>query len=152
MFFGKIECIANHGVCLLLCGGFKHRHIGKTSIVARVLFVLRRVHRRVIGCYYYQAAVYACCTHIHKHIGSNIHTHMFHTNHGSATGIGHTQCGFHGSFFVCRPFAVNVSLCCNGRCLYVFCNFCRWSSRIGIYARQTGIYGSLRYGFVAKQY
>ena len=57
---GVVERLSYHVVGFLLVRRFENWNHGKFSVEARVLLVLRRVHRRVIGSKYNQAAVYAC--------------------------------------------------------------------------------------------
>ena len=57
---GVVERLSHHVVGFLLVRRFENRNHGKFSVEARVLLVLRRVHRWVVGSKYNQAAVYAC--------------------------------------------------------------------------------------------
>ena len=105
---------------------------------------------RVIGCDYNQATAYAGNGSIDKTVGGDVHAYMFHAHQRALSGKRHAQCGFHRSLFVGRPAVVYFAFACFGSSLYVFGDFGRGSTRIGINAGQSGIQSSLCQGFVSQ--
>jgi hypothetical protein len=57
--FRQLEGLAREVVALLLVGRFQAGHHRKVGEVARVLLVLRTVHRRVVGHHHHQPAMRA---------------------------------------------------------------------------------------------
>ena len=99
------ESVARHLVSLLLVRGLEAGNHGELRIEARVLFVLGRVHARVVGCKDYQSAVHARDSRVHKRVGAHIHTHMFHADQCAFSHVRHAERAFHGGLLVGCPAA-----------------------------------------------
>ena len=129
----------HHVVGLLLVRGFERRNHGKLTIEARVLLVLRGMHRGVVGHQNNEAAVDASHTAINKRVGTDVESYMLHTNQGALTHERHTQSGFHSRLLVGAPTAVHAAFLRQGITLDKLCDFGRRRTRIGIHARESGV-------------
>ncbi len=107
---GELEAVAGHIVCLLLCGGLEGRNHSEVGIEARVLLVLRRVHRGVVGGDHQQAAVGACHGRVDERVGRHVHADMLHRCHGPLAAERHAESLLHGRLLVRRPVRVNLAL------------------------------------------
>ena len=139
IFFGKIERFAYHIVRLLLGGRLENRHHRKFAVKTGILFVLRRVHRGIVGGNHDQSAVRTGHCRIDKCIGSDIHTYMFHTYHRPFTHIGHSERSFHRCLFITRPLAMDTAFSRQRIGLYKFGNLGRRSAGIGINSGKAGM-------------
>ena len=130
--------IRHHIICLLLRRRLHNRDHSKFAIESRILLVLRRVHRGVIGSQHHESAIHTRNGRVDKRIGSHIHTHMFHTYERALTGIRHTQGSLHGRLLIRTPAATHL------RCmsLYIFSNLGRWRTRISIHTTYSSMYSS----------
>ena len=117
---GKLEAVIDHIVGFLLARGLEHRNHREVSVHAVVLFVLRRVHRGVVGGYDNHAAVDAAHRRIHKAICRYVHAHVLHAAERTLAGITHTQGRFHRRLFVGAPAGVDAPLLGYRRALDVF--------------------------------
>ena len=125
-----------HGVVgLLLCRWLENGQHCKASVSARVLLVLRRVHRRVVGHNQNQTAVDARDGRVHKRVGAHVQAHVLHTNNAAFARKRHTQRGLVGCFLVGRPLRADAAPLRLFRFLYKFSDFSRRCARIGIDAR-----------------
>ena len=106
-FLGKFKAETGHIVCLLLIGRLQNRYEREFSIKSRILFILRRVHRRIVGRYHEHASVSSGNAGIDKSVGSDVHSHMFHADNRPPSHVRHSESGFHGSLFISTPFAVH---------------------------------------------
>ena len=140
--FGKTETIFGHIICFLLVGGFKRRHKREISVETRVLFILRRVHRRVIGSYHEQTAVGSSHGRVYISVSRHIHTYMFHRNDGTLAAIRHTESLFDCRLLIAAPMRVNSALARHFIPLHKLENLCRRSAGIRISPRKSGVDGS----------
>ena len=146
-----VEGVAHHVVGLLLGGGLEDRDEGEFAVEARVLFVLRRVHRRVVGRDDHQAAVGSGHARIDKGVGGDVHADVLHADQRPFAAERHAEGLFHGGLLVGRPFAVDVSLGSERVVLDVFRDFGGGGAGIGVDARQTGMEGAQCEGFISEQ-
>ncbi len=103
----KLQANAGHFVGFLRVRRVKQGHLGKFGIVATVLFVLRRMHARIIGDHQHQTGVDAGVGQSQQGIGGDIDADMLHGGQGTTAGNGSTNSRFEGDFFVGGPFAVH---------------------------------------------
>ena len=109
-----------------------------------VLFVLRRMHARVVGDHHNQPRVDAGIRHGEERIGGDVETDMLLTAKRSASRQRRSECGFHCRFFIGRPLAINfVEL------RRFLCYFGRRRARITRYKSRSRFVESARYRLVA---
>ena len=108
----QFVCIFHHVIRLLLRRRFEDRHHGKLAIEARILLVLRRMHRRVIRRQHHDSSVNTRNCRIDKRIGAYIHTYMLHTDQCPLAHVRHTQSRFHSGLLIRAPAAVQASRPC----------------------------------------
>ena len=137
--FRQVQTKADGVVGFLLGCGLKQRQHRKASVGARVLLVLRRVHRRVVGNHQNQAAVDARNGRVHKRVGADVQAHVLHTHNAALARKRHSECGFVGRLLVGRPFRADFAALRVLRFLNEFCYFCRRRARIGVNARNARI-------------
>ncbi len=111
--FGQFKAIGSHIVGFLLVGGFEHRQHGECAVETAVLLVLRRVHGRVVGGYYYEPAVGPGHRRVHEGVGSYVQPYMFHCGDGALAAERHAQGFFYSCFFIGRPVGVDVAFLCH---------------------------------------
>ena len=148
--FRKFERGFHHIVSLLLGGGFESRHEGEFSVEARILLVLRGVHRRVVGHDHHQSAVGPGHRRVDEGVGSHVQSHVFHADQRAFAGERHAERLLHGRLFVRRPRAVDAARDGEGMILDIFGDFGRGCTRISIDARQSRMERPQREGFVSE--
>jgi hypothetical protein len=148
---GQLKRLARHVVTLLLVGGFQARHHGKVGKVARILLVLRAVHRRVIGHHNHQPAVRARHRHVHERVGRHIQPHVFHRHDRTATGVGHAHTFFKCHFFIGGPETLDRQAVLFGVVFDRLVNLGRWGAGVGVSGGDASVYGGASHGFVAQQ-
>ena len=146
----EVEGRLHHVVGLLLVRRFEGRHEGELAVKARVLLVLRRVHRRVIGRDHNQPAVGAGHRRIDECVGGDVHAHVLHADQRPFSGERHAEGLLHGGLFIGRPSAVHAALGGERMTLNEFGYFGRGRARIGIDARQSGVERAQCEGFVSE--
>ena len=109
------------------------------------------MHRRVIGSHYYESSVHAGHCRVYESVCGDVHSHVLHAYHAAASGIRHAQSGFHGSFLVRTPCAVDVMSFFGAGILDEFRYFRAWSAGVGVHAFQSGMKSSEGYGLVSQQ-
>ncbi len=139
VFLREVERGLHHLVGLLLRGGLERRDKGELAVEARVLLVLRRVHRGVVGRDHDQPAVGAGHRRIDECVGGDVHAHVLHADQRPFSGKRHAQRLLHRRLLIGRPCAVDAPLGGERMSLYIFGDFGRRRARIGIYARQSGV-------------
>ena len=144
----QVEAEGHHVVSLLLIGGLQTGHKGELGIEARVLLVLRRVHRRVVCCKDDESALHAGNGAVDEGIGTNVHANMLHADQCTFTCIRHAESRFHGGLLVGAPARMQIAFAGKRMVLYKFCYFGAWRSRIGIHAAQSGVDGSQGNGLI----
>ena len=142
--------LAHHVVSFLLVAGLKNGYHGKLAVEAAVLLVLAGVHRRVVGCQHYEAAVYSGDGTIYESIGAYVHAHVLHADKGTLAGIAHAEGCLHGRFLVGGPVAVDAALLGQRVSLNKFGNLGAWSARISVNTAQTCVDGTQRDGLVSE--
>jgi len=146
----EVEGGLRHVVCLLLVRRLEGRHEGEFPVEARILFVLRRVHRGVVGCHDHQPAVGSGHRRVDEGVGRHVQPHVFHADQRALAGERHAERLLHGCLFVRRPRAVHVALRSQGMLLDVFRDFGRGCARIGIDTRQSRVERPQCEGFVSE--
>ncbi len=106
-FFRELIAEEDHIVGLLLVGRLEHGYHSPVAIVAAVLLVLRREHRRVISDND-DNALGSDDSSIHKGVATDVETHVLHAGHGAFAGVGNTNRGFESRLFVGAPVGDNT--------------------------------------------
>ena len=148
--FRQIESIAYHIVSLLLGRRFENGDHGEFAVETGVLFVLRGVHRRVVGHQHDQPAMGSGHGRIDEGVCRHVQTHMLHADQGALTDEGDPQSGFHSRLFVRAPIAIYSPAPAQGRTLDVFSDFSGRCAGIGVHARNPCMQGAQRHGLVAQ--
>ena len=148
--FREVEGGLRHFVCLLLIRRFEGRHEGEFPVETRILLVLRRVHRGVVGRHDYQSAVGPGHRRVDEGVGRHVQPHVLHADQRALAGERHAERLLHGRLLVRRPGAVYTPFCGEGMLLDVFRDFGRGCARIGIDARQSRVEGPQCEGFVSE--
>ncbi len=146
--FRKLEAISHHVVGFLLIGWFQTGNKGKLGIEARVLFVLRRVHRGVVSSKDDESTFDASNGAVDESVSTDVHAHMLHANEGSLACIRHAKSCFHCRLLVRAPTRMNATFFGKRMALYVFSDFRAWCTRISVHATQSGIDGTKSNGFI----
>ena len=100
VLFREVEGRADHVVGLLLGRGFERGDEGELPVEARVLFVLRGVHRGVVGHHDNQTAVGAGHARVDEGVGGDVQSDVFHADHGPFADERHAEGLLHGRLFV----------------------------------------------------
>ena len=95
-----VEGGSHHVVSLLLRGGLEGGYHGELAVEARILLVLRRVHRGVVGHQHHHAAVDARHAAVDEGVGTDVQSHVLHAHQGSFAHVRHAESGLHGSLLV----------------------------------------------------
>ena len=151
VLFGKVERIGHHVVGFLLRRRFQHRRECEFAVKAGVLFVLRRVHRRVVGHEDDQSAVGAGYGRVDESVGGYVQAHVLHADERPLADVRDAQSGFHRRFFVGAPPAMPAAQRGQFRGLDIFGDLRRGSSRVGVHAGNPGMNGSQCDGLVTQQ-
>ena len=96
----EFEAVGCHVVGLLLTRRLKQRNHGEFGIETRILFVLRRVHRRIVGGNDEQAAVGSGESRVDESVGAYVHADMLHRNNSAFAAERHAKGLFYCGFFV----------------------------------------------------
>ena len=144
------ERLLHHVVGFLLGRGLEDRHSGEFAVEARILLVLWRVHRGIVGRHDDQTAVGSRHGRVDERVGRDVHPYVLHADQRPLSGERHAQGFLHGGFFVGRPRAVDAALRGERMELDVFGDFGRGGARVGVHARQTCVEGSQRESFVSE--
>ena len=97
----------SHVLGFLGIGRFKHAYFGEFGIIAVILFVLGRMHARVIGRYKDKAAIDMEISVGKKWIGRYVETDHFHSRKGPYTGNRSSDSRFHSCLFIRCPFGID---------------------------------------------
>ena len=144
----QVKCLTHHVVGFLLVRGFETGDKCKLRIETRVLLVLRGVHRWVVSSHNHQTAVDAGDGRVNEGVGTDIHAHMLHADHRAFAGVGHAESRLHGCLLVGSPAAEDSLGSLGFAELDVLGDFGGRSTRVGVYAAQSGINSALGNGFV----
>ncbi|MPM99248.1 hypothetical protein SDC9_146439 [bioreactor metagenome] len=107
ILFGKVICKLRKRKRFSAVTRLKHRKLRGHGIMPGILFVLRRVHSRIIGNCYNHPRVYAGIAGNEKRIGRHIQADMLHCAEAASSRDGRTESCFERDFFIWRPFGVN---------------------------------------------
>ena len=146
----EFEGLLHHLVGLLLRRGLEDGDERELAVKARVLLVLRGVHRGVVCRHDHQAAVGPGHRRVDEGVGRHVHAHVLHADQRPLAGERHAEGLLHGGLFVGRPEAVDAPLLGEGAALDVFGDFGRGGTRVGVDARQTRVEGSQCESFVSE--
>ncbi len=124
--FADFICFGNHILSFLGVGRFQHSNLGKFGIVAVILFVLGRMHARIIGRNKDKTTVDSQISKGKERIGGHVETYHLHSCKRADTTDRSTDSCFHGYFFIRCPFGRNTVVF-----RYVFQDFCAGRTRIG---------------------
>ena len=91
-------------------GRLQHRQLRRARVMARVLLVLRGMHRRIVRHDHHHAAVDSRVRAGKQWIGSNVQTHMLHRRCTACARQRRAERGFVCHLFVRRPFCVNFRI------------------------------------------
>ena len=144
---GEGECLAYHVIGFLLVRRLESRDHGELRIEAGILFVLGRVHGRVVCGKDDDTAIDSRHGGIDECVGTYVHADMLHAYEGAFAGIGHAQGGLHGCFFIGTPAAPNF----RGMGLDELGDFGGRRSGIGVHAGQAGMQRSKGDRLVSEQ-
>ncbi|OQB56713.1 MAG: hypothetical protein BWX99_00498 [Deltaproteobacteria bacterium ADurb.Bin151] len=106
-FFTDFKGIFDKVFGLLWIGRLQHGNFGEFRVIAVILFVLRTVHRGIIGTDDYQRSLNARVADGKNRVGGNIDTDMFHYSQCFCTTQGSSDCNLHGDLFIGGPFGIN---------------------------------------------
>ena len=126
--FADFVCFSHHILSFLGIGRFQHGNLGKLGIVTVVLFILGRMHARVIGRNEDKAAVDGQIGKSKERISCHIETYHLHSCKGADATNGCADSCFHGNLFIRCPFGRNIFIFS-----HIFQDFC---------AGRTGVSGS----------
>ena len=149
---GVVKCLPHHVVGFLLTGRFVVGNHRETAVEAGILFILRGMHRGVVGGHHHQASVGSGHGGVDEGVGGHVHADVFHADHGALAHIGHAESRLHGGLLVGAPLAEDTL---RGRIglltvLDVLGNLRRGSSGIGVDTGNARMYSRQCYGFIAK--
>ena len=119
-----VEGHRHHVVGLLLCRRLEHGYQRKLAVEPRVLLVLARVHRRVVGGQHHQSALHSGYGTVDECVGAYVHAHVLHAHERPLSGIRHAERSLHGCFLVGAPARVYSPLLCNRVVLNKLGNLC----------------------------
>ncbi len=108
-----------------------------------VLFVLRTEHARIVGCHDQQTAFHAGIDRIEERVGSHVHPHLLHSDHGSPARVSCPDGHVHGHLLVDRPLGVDLLVL--GHVFQDLRTGRSWIARGNLH---TVFVGSTGYGFV----
>ena len=149
---GQLERLAREVVALLLVGRLEARDLREVGEVARVLLVLRAVHRRVVGDGDDEPAVRARHREIHERVGGDVEPDVLHRDQRALAGIGDAGALLQRDLLVGRPQAADGQ----ARPLRVGLDgledLRRRRSRIGVRGADAGVDRPARDGLVSQQY
>ena len=146
--FGKFEAVLHHVVRLLLSRRFQGRYHGKLTVETGVLFILRRVHGRVVRHNHDHAAVHARNGSVDKSICRHVQPYVLHASYHTRTGVGCPQSRLDGSLFVRTPRAVQTSRTRQRMPLDVFGDFRARRPRISIHSANACMDSPEGYGLI----
>ena len=146
----EVERRADHVVGLLLRRGLEDGDQREFAVEARVLFVLRRVHRGVVGRHDDQTAVGAGHRRVDEGVGGDVHADMLHADQGALAGKRHAERLLHGGLLVGRPRAVDAAFGRKRVSLNVLRDFRGGRARVGVDARKSGVESPQREGFISQ--
>ena len=149
--FRQGERRRHHVIGFLLRRRLEHRHLRKAAVEPRILFVLRGMHRGIVGRHHHQAAMRPGDRRIHEAIGRHIQPDMLHADQRPLAGIGHAERRLHRGFLVACPLAGHSARYRFRRPLDVFGDFGRWRSGIGVATGDPGIKSPLGNRLVTQQ-
>ena len=91
-------------------GGLQHHQFGRLGVVAGILFVLGRVHSRVVRHQNHHAGVDAGVGGGEQGVGGHIEAHVLHAGEGPRPGDGGAQSCLHPYLFIGGPFTVDLRI------------------------------------------
>ena len=92
--------------------GFEHRYFSCNGVVAGVLFVLRRVHTRIVCNTDHKTGIYTGIGKREQRVCSDIQPYVLHSAAASGTRERCAECDLHRYFFIRRPFTVYFFIIC----------------------------------------
>ena len=108
----KLERLAGKEKRLRRVRRLEHRNLCGYRVMARVLLVLRRMHRGIVRHADHKSAVHAGIRHCKKRVRGDIHSDMLHRTGASRAVEGRSEGDLHGDLLVGRPFAVYILHLC----------------------------------------
>ena len=111
--------------CFLRIRGFHHSDFCCFCIMSVILFILRGMLTRFIGCDDNHTAVYTLIYKREQRVCCYVQANVFHRSHTSRTCDRCANCCFQSHFFVGCPFGIHFFIT-----RHVFQNFCTGSTRI----------------------
>ena len=124
--FAHVIGRSGHVFCFLRVRRFKHADFGKSGKIAVVLFILGRMHTRIVGRNKDKPAVDLHIGIGKKGIGGNVDADHLHGGKRAHPCNRFPDSGLHSHFFVRCPFGVDF---CIRSC--IFQDFCTRCTRIG---------------------
>ena len=150
--FGQLEGLAGEVVALLLVGRLEAGNLREVREIARVLLVLRAVHRRVVGDGDDEPAVRARDRDIHERVGGDVEPDVLHRDQCALAGVGDAYALLQRDLLVGRPQAADGE----ARPLRVGLDgledLRRRRSRIRVGGADAGVDRPSRNGLVSQQY
>ncbi len=150
MLFRLVERLDHHVVSFLLARRLVNRHKRELAIEAAVLFVLAGMHRGIIRNGQHQTAMRAGDGGIDERIGRDVHADVFHAHQRALPGKRHAERGLHRRLLIATPLRTDSAPDRLFRLLYIFGDFRRRRTGIGVNPGDPGINRRLRYRFVTK--
>ena len=105
--FGQLEGKLRESTGFSRVGRLKHGNLRRDGVMAAVLFVLGRMHPRVVGNRDHHAGVHAGVRHGIERVRGNVQANVLLRAEGTSACQRSAERGFHGNLFIGSPFTVN---------------------------------------------
>ena len=145
--FREGESLADHVIGFLLVRRLEHGNHRELGIETRVLFVLRGVHRGIVGRQDDKSALDPRHGSVYESVGTDVHADVLHADEGALARIGHAERSLHRSLFICTPAAPDF----RSVGLDELGHFSGRRTGIGIDTGKAGVQSTQRYRLVSEQ-